>query len=91
MSEHLGTRNLLGPYVMGALEPREEREVKDHLEMCAGCREEAHELRIAHERLLDLAHATEAPPRGLEERIATGIPRREARRVPAWTAAVAGA
>jgi anti-sigma-K factor RskA len=91
VSEHPDTRNLLGPYVMGTLEPREEREVEDHLEKCAGCREEAHELRIAHERLLDLAHATEAPPRELEERIAAGISRREARRVPTWTAAVAAA
>jgi hypothetical protein len=90
MSEHPETRNLLGPYVMGVLEPPEEREVEDHLRECAGCREEARELRIAHERLLDLAYATEEPPRDLEERIVARIPRRrDGRRLPSWVAAVA--
>ena len=90
MSEHSEMRNLLGPYVMGALEPREDREVEDHLRECAGCREEANELRIVHERLLDLAHATQEPPQDLEECVVFGIPRREARRrLPSWVAAVA--
>ena len=88
MNEHAEMRNLLGPYVMDALQPYEEREVEDHLRDCAGCREEAQELRIAHERLLDLAYATEAPPQDLE--IAANIPRpRDRRRLPAWLAAVA--
>ncbi len=90
MSEHPETRNLLGPYVMGDLEPHEEREVEDHLEECSGCREEARELQLAHECLADLAYATHIPPQGLKERVVAGIPRREAgRRVPAWAAAVA--
>jgi hypothetical protein len=90
MSEHSDMRNLLDPYVMGALEPREEREIDDHLRECAGCREEASELRAVHERLLDLAYATEAPPRDLEEHVMVGIPRREdRRRLPSWAAAVA--
>jgi anti-sigma-K factor RskA len=92
MSEHPDTRDLLGPYVMGALEPYEEREVEDHLEGCASCREEAQELRLAHERLADLAYSTGAPPEGLKARVVAGIPRREAtRRVPTWVAAVAAA
>jgi hypothetical protein len=92
MSDHPETRNLLGPYVMGALEPREEREVEEHLEGCAGCREEAQELRLAHERLAELAYTTEAPPPDLKDRVAAGIPRRESRRrVPSWLAAVAAA
>lgn len=92
MSEHPQTRDLLGPYVMGALEPREEREVEDHLERCPSCREEARELRIAHEHLADLAYTTETPPPDLKERVVAGIPRREARwRVPSWAAAVAAA
>ena len=57
MSEHLEVRDLLGPYVMGALEPEEERRVEEHLESCAPCGEEVRELSIAHERLVDLAHA----------------------------------
>ena len=90
MSEHLEMRNLLGPYVMGSLEPREEREIEDHLRECAGCREETDGLRIAHERLLDLVHASEAPPRDLEERVVAEIPtHQDRRRLPAWMAVVA--
>lgn len=92
MSEHPDTRNLLGPYVMGDLEPYEEREVEKHLGGCAGCREEVRELRFAHERLADLAYATHIPPEDLKERVVAGMPRREAgRRVPAWAAVVAAA
>src|SRR5215208_3381116 len=83
-------RDLLGPYVMGSLEPREERELEDHLRECAGCREEANGLRIAHERLLDLVYATEVPPQNLEERVVAVIPRRDdRRRLPPWVAVVA--
>ena len=90
MSEHPDTRDLLGPYVMGTLEPYEEREVEDHLQGCAGCREEAQELRLAHERLADLAYSIVAPPEDLEARVVAGMPPREAgRRVPSWFAAVA--
>ena len=75
---------------MGTLEPHEEREVEDHLEGCANCREEAQELRLAHERLADFAYSTETPPEDLKARIVAGIPRHEARRwVPTWVAAVA--
>ncbi len=91
MSWHPDTRNLLGPYVMGELEPWEEREVEDHLRGCADCREEARELRLMHERLTDLAYVTETPPRDLGKHIAGGMTRRTARRIPAWVAAVAAA
>jgi hypothetical protein len=92
MSEHPDTRDLLGPYVMGTLEPYEERKVEDHLQRCASWREEAQELRLAHERLADLAYSTEASPEDLKARVVAGIPRREAsRRVPTWVAAAAAA
>jgi anti-sigma-K factor RskA len=92
MSEHPDTRDLLGPYVMGTLEPHEDREVEDHLQGCASCREEAQDLRLAHERLADLAYGTTAPPEDLEARILARITRRQAgRRVPSWVAAVAAA
>ncbi len=92
MSEHADTRDLLGPYVMGTLEPYEEREVEDHLQRCASCRQEAQELRLVHERLADLAYSTEAPPEDLKARVVAGIPRRKAgRRVPIWVVAVAAA
>jgi len=85
MSEHPELRNLLGPYVMGTLEPHEEREVEDHLERCASCREEARELRLAHEHLAALAYNTETPPDDLEGRVVAGLPRRQSRRrIPAW-------
>jgi hypothetical protein len=87
MSEHLEVRDLLGPYVMGALGPEEEREVEEHLEECAACREEARDLRVAHERLADLANATETPPQELKSRVLRGMPRRETRRVPLAAAA----
>jgi hypothetical protein len=89
MSEHLEVRDLLGPYVMGALEPEEERQVEEHLERCAACREEVQDLRLAHERLMDLAHASEAPPPELKVRVMTGMPRNERR--PARLAAAVAA
>lgn len=94
MSEHPGTRNLLGPYVMGALGAQEERIVEEHLDGCAGCREEAQDLRLVHERLTDLAYATETPPPGLKDRVVAGMPhgipyREPRRRVPLWTAVAA--
>jgi hypothetical protein len=77
---------------MGTLEPHEEQEVEDHLQRCAGCGEEAQELRLAHERLAGLAYSTETPPEDLKARVVAGIPRREARRrVPTWVVAVAAA
>jgi hypothetical protein len=90
MSEHPRIRDLLGPYMLGALEPEEEREVEDHLEGCALCRQEAQDLRLAHERLTDLAGVTQTPPSELRERVMDGMPRRERRRVPlAFVAAAA--
>ena len=84
-------RNLLGPYVMDALGPEEKRGVEKHLEECAPCREEARDLRLAHERLLDLASVTEDPPPWLKNRVMAEIPRRQRRRVPLAAAAVLAA
>ncbi len=90
MSEHPETRNLLGPYVMGALGTQEERMIEDHLEGCEDCREEEQDLRLAHERLADLAYATEKPPPDLKDRVVAGMPSRaQGRRIPAWAAVAA--
>jgi anti-sigma-K factor RskA len=93
MSEHLETRNLLGPYVMGALGTQEERMIEDHLEGCEDCREEEQDLRLAHERLADLVYVTETPPPELKNRVVAGMPhgmpRREPRRAPPWAAVAA--
>lgn len=92
MSKHPDMRNLLGPYVMGDLEPHEKREVEKHLEGCTDCKEETRELGFAHEYLADLALATRIPPQDLEKLVVAGTPRREAgRRVRAWIAVVAAA
>jgi hypothetical protein len=88
VSEHPRLRDLLGPYVMGALESDERHEVEEHLRGCPECREEARDLRLAHERLLDLANVEETPPRELKDRALEGGPRHEARRrVPLLAAA----
>ena len=90
MSEHLEVRDLLGPYVMGALAPEEVRKVEEHLEGCAPCREEVQDLRLTHERLADLANAAaQTPPQELKSRVLTGMPRRETRRVPLAAAVAA--
>ena len=44
-------------------------------------------LRLAHERLADLASMEEAPPRELKGRVLGGMPRRETRRMPLFAAA----
>ncbi|HEV3475853.1 MAG TPA: anti-sigma factor [Rubrobacteraceae bacterium] len=87
MSEHLEVRDLLGPYVMGALGAEEQREVEEHLAECAPCREETRDLSVAHERLADLASAMETPPQELKSRVLTGLPRRETSRIPLVAAA----
>ncbi len=80
MSEHLRVRDLLGPYVMGALGPEEEREVEEHLEGCTPCREEERDLRLAHEGLVELASTTEIPPPELKGHVMAGMPRRRTSR-----------
>ncbi len=87
MSTHPQFRDLLGPYVMGALGPDEEREVEGHLRDCPECGEEVRDLRLAHERLTELAGVEETPPPELKGRVLTGMPDRETRRVPLVAAA----
>ncbi len=87
MSTHPELRDLLGPYVLGALGPDEEREVEEHLRDCPECSEEVRDLRLAHERLTELAGVEETAPRELKDRVLTGMPRRETRRVPLVAAA----
>lgn len=89
MSEHSTVKDLLGPYLMGALQPEEARRVEEHLEACAGCHEETRELRSVHERLADLATAAGAPPPHLKDRVISGLPRRATYRVPIAAAVAA--
>lgn len=72
MSDHQRIRDLLGPFVTGDLDPEEARTVETHLERCAECGQEAESLRQAHEHLLDLAAASETPPRVLKDSVTAG-------------------
>jgi hypothetical protein len=87
--EHLKARDLLGPYVLGALDPEEEWEVEEHLRRCAACRAEERDLRQTHERLSELAGVHESPPPELKTGVMAGLPRRERRRAPIFAAAAA--
>jgi hypothetical protein len=87
VSTHPELRDLLGPYLLGALGPDEKREVEEHLRDCPECSEEVRDLRLAHERLTELAGVEETAPRELKDRVLTGMPRRETRRVPLVAAA----
>ena len=90
MSEHTGTRDLLGPFVMGDLSAGEERKVEEHLKGCASCRREAESLRLAHKRLIEFAAVAEMPPPHLKDRAVTEMAPRASRwRVPTWAAAAA--
>ena len=82
-AEHLRTRDLLGPYVLGSLEPGEERDVERHLGGCAACREEERGLRETHERLAGAAIAGASAPPHLKERVLAALPPRNGRAEPA--------
>jgi Anti-sigma-K factor rskA/Putative zinc-finger len=82
-AEHRETRELLGPYVLGALEPGEERGVERHLEACAGCRKEERDLRETHERLAGAAIAGAAAPPHLKDRVLAALPPQEGQALPA--------
>ena len=89
--EHLEIRDLLGPYVLGSLDPEEELKVEGHMRQCAACRSEEQDLRTTHERISELAGIHEAPPPGIKANLMSGLPdrerRRERRRAPIFAAA----
>ena len=80
--DHRETQGLLGPYVLGALEPGEERTVERHLEACAGCRKEERGLRETHERLAGAAIAGGAAPPHLKDRVLAALPPQEGQALP---------
>lgn len=73
---HARARELLGPYVLGALEPGEERAVERHLAECAACRDEERALRETHERLAGASIASSSVPEDLKTRILGALPAR---------------
>ena len=78
--EHAWARELLGPYVLGALDPEEERAVERHLAACAACRDEERGLRETHERIAGASIAASSAPPDLKARILGALPRRGASR-----------
>jgi hypothetical protein len=86
---HEEARDLLGPYVIGGLEPGEEWGMDRHLAGCPECRSEERELRRVHEQLYDLSVATVEPPPELKERVMGLLPRKRRRRLAPLIAAAA--
>ncbi len=74
--EHAWARELLGPYVLGALDPEEEQAVERHLTGCAACRNEERGLRETHERLAGASIAASSAPPDLKARILAALPQR---------------
>jgi anti-sigma-K factor RskA len=85
MNDHNHLKELLGPYVLGILEPDEVLELERHLEECQGCREEEAELRLVHHGIRE---ATTPPRPELKARIMQRLPRRRWR-IPVIAAAAA--
>ena len=68
MSEHLDLEGAIAAYVLGAAEPEEREEVRNHLAGCAECREIAKRLQVAADAL-PLAAELVKPPARLRARI----------------------
>ena len=75
--EHAWARELLGPYVLGALDHEEERALEQHLAGCAACRDEERGLRETHEWLAGASIAASAAHPDLKARILGALPQRE--------------
>lgn len=89
--EHPWAKELLGPYVLGALDLEEEREVGRHIAECAACQEEERGLRETHERLVGFSVAVSSAPPHLKEQVLAALPPHDrsgmptgATRNPSW-------
>ncbi|HEU5056063.1 MAG TPA: zf-HC2 domain-containing protein, partial [Kofleriaceae bacterium] len=65
MTTHDRFTDDVGAYLLGALEPGEEREFEQHLETCEACREEVVRLEVARDALPRAVEQV-APPEGLK-------------------------
>ena len=81
--EHAWVREILGPYVLGALGSEEEKLVERHLEECEACRDEERGLRETHERLAAVSIASSSAPPDLKARVLDALPPGSDRRWPA--------
>ena len=74
--DHAWAWEMLGPYVLGTLDPEEERTVEQHLAGCAACRDEERGLRETHERLAGASIAAASAPPDLKARVLGALPQR---------------
>jgi Anti-sigma-K factor rskA, C-terminal/Putative zinc-finger len=71
---HAWAWELLGPYVLGALDSKEEGAVERHVAECATCQEEERGLREAHEQLAGVSVAASTAPLHLKARVLAELP-----------------
>jgi anti-sigma-K factor RskA len=72
VARHAATRDLLGAFALGAVDPEEAASVRAHLATCAECQAEMAELWLAVDSLPSTIEPM-APPPALRERIAAAI------------------
>ncbi|MBM6400582.1 anti-sigma factor family protein [Phycicoccus sonneratiae] len=95
--DHEALRVLIGPYVLGRLDPGDTATLEVHLDTCASCRADLAELTPVAGALADVrgrAPALAEPPADLLDRVGAAVEAegRRARRPAAWrTAGVAAA
>ena len=70
-------RELLGPYVLGALNSDEEKSVEQHLAGCPTCQEEEHGPRETDEHLAETFVAASSAPSDLKARLLARLPPRD--------------
>src|SRR5215210_1004097 len=81
--DHSWARELLGPYVLGALDLEEEKAVGWHIAWCAACQEEERGLRETHERLSAASIAAASAPSYLKAHVFSALPARDGSETPA--------
>src|SRR3712207_5532154 len=72
MARHAATRDLLGAFALGAVDPEEAAVVRAHLATCAECQAEIATLWTAVDGLPELIEPMDPPP-ALRDRIAAAI------------------
>src|ERR671933_593230 len=80
--DHSWARELLGPYVLGALDLEEEKAVGWHIAWCAACQKEERGLRETHERLSAASIAASSAPSYLKAHVFSALPARDGSEAP---------
>jgi negative regulator of sigma E activity len=82
VARHTATRDLLGAFALGAVDPEEAATVRAHLATCAECQAEMSELWLAVDSLPGMIEPMEPPP-ALRDRIAAAVMAEAAATAPA--------